>query len=163
MQALEGAGAPCAADPELERGTAVAAGLARGEVAADGALLVVGACAALGELLVSLRGRAPALDPAGSFEPRDRGDEMTAGHVIRGGEWLAVGVVRALLGHSRAPERAAHDDAPERARLPSDLARDDGAVWVSVHGGPSCWPPPRWGAPTANLGALPDAARDTLS
>ena len=62
-----------------------------------------------------------------------RGDEVAAGDVVRRRERLAVGRVRVLLGHRRAPERAADDDAAERARLASDLLRDGGAVGVSVH------------------------------
>src|SRR5205823_2177217 len=140
VQALEGAGPAGAADAELERCAPVAAGLAGGEIAAKRALLAVGAGAARGQRVVDPRGRAPALDPAGGFEPGDRGHEVTARQVVRGREGLAIRVVGALLRHRRPTERTAHDDSAKRARLTSDLASDDGAVCVSVHGGPSCWP-----------------------
>ncbi|HEY8704745.1 MAG TPA: hypothetical protein VIL98_08325 [Gaiellaceae bacterium] len=41
-------------------------------------------------------------------------------------------VVRALFGDGRTPERAAHHDAAERARLAADLAGDVGSVGVNV-------------------------------
>src|SRR6202008_628992 len=49
MQALRAAGATAAGDAEIERRSAVAAGLAGGELATDAALLGVGAGAAVGE------------------------------------------------------------------------------------------------------------------
>ena len=87
------------------------------------------ACARLAASAGSLCGALrPALDAAGRLEPRDRGDEVAARHVVRRRERLAVGVVRALLGDRRPAERAADGDAAERARLAADLSRDDRAV-----------------------------------
>src|SRR5205814_9140625 len=91
VQALERAAAAGAADAELERRAAVAAGLTRGELAAERALVGVGLGAARRERRVLLRGCSPALDAAGCLEPRDGSHEMAAGDVVRGRKRLALG------------------------------------------------------------------------
>ena len=101
------------------------------EFAADPALLVVRARAALREHGVCVHPCRPAFDTAAGLEAGHGGDEVAAGQVVRGGERLAIGRVRMLLGHRRQSERAPDDDALERARLTAELPRDD--VGVSVH------------------------------
>ena len=49
----------------------------------------------------------PLRHAACGLEPRDRGDEVAARHVVRRREGLAVGVVRALLGDGRTPDAEA--------------------------------------------------------
>ena len=82
------------------------------------------------ELRIVGRSPRPPLHAAGGLEPRDAGDEMAARHVVRGRKGLTLRVVRALLGDGRPPERAADDDATERARLTAELARDGRPVDV---------------------------------
>src|SRR4051794_18863759 len=126
VQALERAGAGRgAADAELERGAAVAAGRAGRELLADAALRVVRLRTTRAELRVVVRRLRPAFDAARRLESRDRLHEVAARHVVRRRERHALRVVRALLGDRRPAERAAHGDAPERARLATDLARDE--------------------------------------
>src|SRR5437764_2892583 len=134
MQALQRPGAPGAADTEIERGAAVAACLARRELAADSALVFVRLRAACGELGVSLGRTRPALDAACRLEPRDRGDEVPARDVVRRRERLAPAVVRLLLRDRGPAERAADDDALERPRLAAELPGDEGSI--SIHNGP---------------------------
>ena len=104
------------------------------------ALLLVAGREARGELRLGARGLAPALDAAGGLEPRYGGDEMRAREVVRRRERLAVGSVRALLGHRRRAERAPDGDAAERARLAPELTRDDGSISVGDHGGQHDFP-----------------------
>jgi hypothetical protein len=53
---------------------------------------------------------------------------MRAGQVESRRKRLAGVVVRRLLGDGRQAERAPANDAPERARRPAELERDDGVV-----------------------------------
>ena len=132
VKAFERAGVRTgAADAEVERRAAVAAGFVAREFAADPALLVVRARAALHELGVCVRPCRPAFDTAAGLEAGHGGDEVAAGQVVRRRERLAIRCVRMLLGHRRQSERAPDDDALERARLAAELPRDD--VGVSVH------------------------------
>ncbi len=77
------------------------------------------------ERRVLLRRIRPALDTSGGLDPRELGDEVRARDVELGREGSAVLVERGLLGDCGAPERAAHGNAPERARRAADLALDD--------------------------------------
>src|SRR5262245_412406 len=124
VEALEGFRVPGAADPERERGATVG-GVAFGELAADGALLLRGPLEAGPEVIVRPDRRAPPLDASGGLEPRDRGDQMTAGQPVRRRERLALGCVGRLFRDGGAPERAADDDAEERPRLAAQLCGDD--------------------------------------
>jgi hypothetical protein len=111
---------PCAADAQVELG-------------ADPALILVRALEADAQLLV-LRGRArPPFHPARGLDPRHGRDEPGARQPERRREGLARVVERRLLGDGGAPERAADDDAPKRARRPSQLSFDGAAVSVTVH------------------------------
>src|SRR5579884_2701643 len=123
MEALEAAAPPRAADAVVDGGAVVAAGRVAGELTPHAPLLVVAGREACGEPGLDAGGFAPALDPSGGLEPRDGGDEMPAGEVVRGGERLAVHPVGALLGDGRSAEGAADRDSPERARLASQLTR----------------------------------------
>jgi hypothetical protein len=61
----------------------------------------------------------PTLDPAGGFEPRHRGDELSAREPERGRKGLAALVERVLLRDRGMSERTANDDALEGARRPA--------------------------------------------
>ena len=120
MQALEPARVGAAADPELERRAAVAADFAGGELAADPPLLGRRALEVGGELRVALDRVAPALDPAGRLQPRDGGDEVRAGEVVRRRERVAGVVVRPLLGdRGRAAGQRAATRRKARGGRPS--------------------------------------------
>src|SRR2546425_1399077 len=126
MQALEPARLrPGAADPERERGARVGAGPPVGEPGPELPLLVVRALEARRELRIRRYGLAPALDSAGRLDPRECGDEVRTGQVVRRRERLARGVVGRLLGDRRPAVGAAAYDTPERARRPAELPFDD--------------------------------------
>src|SRR3954451_11911174 len=73
VQALERPCAARSADAARERRAAVGPGLARGERQADAGALRIGVLAARPQRVVTSDRVAPALDAAGSLEPRDRG------------------------------------------------------------------------------------------
>jgi hypothetical protein len=124
MEALELRGVGGPGDAELERRARVLAGSAGGERAADPALLPGRLLEARGEPGIVCDRAAPALDAPLSLQPRDGGDQVTAGEVVRGRERRAGGVVRLLLGDRRAKERTAGDDAPDDTGFATQLARD---------------------------------------
>src|SRR3954469_22349742 len=131
VQALQPARVAGTTDAEVERRAVVCSGLARSEPAAH--LLLRERCGI--EVRLKLRARrdarAPALDPTGRLEARDRGDEVRAGEVVGRRERLSVVVVRLLLGHRRKAIRAAGSDPAKRAGAPADLARDGVSI---LHG-----------------------------
>jgi hypothetical protein len=124
VQTLERSAPAGATDAELERRAAVATGLTGRELAPKHALFVVGSRATFGKSRIAVRRLRPTVDAACGLETRDRGDEVATRDVVRRRERLALGVVRELLGHCGAAERAAHDDAAEGARLASNLTSD---------------------------------------
>src|SRR5437764_1764817 len=71
VQALEAAGAPCAADTGIELGP-------------DPPLLRVCGCQARAQLLVDRDRPCPAFDTTGRLHSRDRRDEVAAGHPVLG-------------------------------------------------------------------------------
>ena len=99
VQALEPLRGMGAADAEVERGAAVAAGAARRELTAQRALIRGGALEAPSQLLVGLHLLTPTLDSSRGLETRHGGDEVPARQVVRGRERSAVGVIGLLLGH----------------------------------------------------------------
>ena len=103
-----------------------------GQPAPHGALLVGRPREALAQLRILGRRLAPALDPSGGLEPRDRGHEVRAGQVVGGRERLAGTVVRSLFRDRRTVERAAANNAEKRPRGAPELLLDQSAV--IVHG-----------------------------
>jgi hypothetical protein len=107
------------------------AGDPAGERGPQRSLLLVRLRKALREARVFLRGTRPPLDAARGFEPLHLGNELGTREPERRRERRAGVVERCLLRYCRLAERAADDDATKRARLSSDLRRDD--LTVSCH------------------------------
>jgi hypothetical protein len=102
-----------------------------GELTAHSSLLLVSAAAARCQRWVPGDRLAPALDAAGSLEPRDSGDEVPTCQVVRRRERTPSIVERRLLGYRRPAKWAASCDAQERSRRSPKLLLDDGTV---IHG-----------------------------
>ena len=117
VQALQAARTrPCTTDAEVELRT-------------QSALLLVRARETRRERRMRSNGARPAIDAARCFEARDLGDRIWTREPVRRRKRRA-GVVERLLFRYRGPaEGAPNDDAPERARLPSDLPRDNRTVF----------------------------------
>jgi len=128
MKALEPAWIGTTADPELERGTAVGADARAGKRPPYRSLLGGRPFEIRTELGVLGDSRAPALDPTGGLETGDRGDEVWAGEVVRGGEGLATGVVGLLLRDGGRAERTAPRYAAKCAGRPAELTLDEGGI-----------------------------------
>src|SRR5690242_18149350 len=103
VEALQAAGSLRAADPAGKLGPQVL-------------LLLVRARETLGQLRLPADPLAPALDAAGGFEARDRGDEVLAGDVEGRRERVPVDVAGPLLGDCRPAVRATNGHAAEGAR-----------------------------------------------
>lgn len=129
MEAFEPRRRARASDPEIERLPAVepARPCVR-ELASNAALIIGRTRQRPREIGVFSDEPAPALDTAGGLLPRERGDEVGAGEVVRRRKRLAVRVVRKLLGNRRKAVRAALDDTSERARLSPELSGHHGSV-----------------------------------
>src|SRR5919201_411525 len=116
MQTFETAGVrACAADAEVELRTSPS--LLRGR-----------AFEARRKLGILLYGATPPLDTAGRFESRHLRYGMRAREPVRRRKRSPGVVERRLLRYRRPSERTTDDDTPECARLPSDLASDNGTV-----------------------------------
>ena len=115
VQALEPAGARLAADPAWQLGT-------------EAALLLVPAPGALSEFWVLAREGAPALDAAGGFDARERGDELRARQPVRRREGLAGLVVGRLLDDGRPAEGTTDRYTPESPGRAAKLLLDDRPV-----------------------------------
>ncbi len=127
VQALERRRVPRAADAQLERDAAVRP-LPLDERPADDPLLLRRPLEVGAQRGIRAHRVAPALDAARRLEARHRCHEMAARQPVRRGERLAVSRVGVLLGHRRAPERTAHDYAPECPGLSSELSGHDCAI-----------------------------------
>ena len=114
--------------PESSEAPSSAPRAATGKVVAHPPLLFGRARKRRGELGILLRGDAPALDSAGSLDPRDRRHEVRAREVVRRRERLALRVVRQLLGHRGKAVRATNGDPAERTRRAPQLTRDDRSI-----------------------------------
>jgi len=141
MEALELRGAARAADPELERRTAVLAATTVRKLAPHSPLILGSGSETGCELRITRRFRAPALDAARGLEPGHCGGEMPAGEVVRRGEGIARSRVRILFRHRRPAERTADRDATKRSCLPPELPRDKLPI---VHLHPSVPRPPSY-------------------
>src|SRR5512133_1034217 len=115
VQALETAASRRAADPA-------------GNVRAKRLLLGVCELEAGTKIRALADGLRPALDASLGLEPRDLGDQLRAGQVVRRWERGAVSVARPLLGHRRTAVGAADDYAPKGARRTAELTGDDGLI-----------------------------------
>ena len=82
------------------------------------------------ELGLLARGDAPPFDAAGGLEPRYLRHRGGAGQPKRCRKRFPVSRERRLLRYGRSSKRAADDDAPEGARLTSELPSDDRSVIV---------------------------------
>ncbi len=112
VEAFEAPGSGRAADPRVELGP-------------DRPLFCICAREARRKRrLVSGRACEP-LDPPGSLEARDGGDEAPTGHVELRRERPSRLVARELLGDSWASERAANGDTLERSRFAAELEGDE--------------------------------------
>ena len=155
VEALELSRRPRAADPVVERLPTVHPTPSPGELAPETSLLLARAREGLREVVVLAGRTAPALDSARRFDPCDRGDEMTAGHVVRRREGLTVGVVRELLCHRGKAVGAAHGDSTERARGAPELSCDDRAIVHREETTAGCEPCATQGSPSPRRGARP--------
>src|ERR687898_342159 len=121
VQALQLVWRARASDPEVERCAPVHATSVSRELVPESPLLLGRTHERLGEPFVSVSRGAPALDAAGSLDPRDRGDEVPACDVVRRREGLAAIVVRDLLRHGGQAVGTARDNAPERTGRTPEL------------------------------------------